>query len=111
MTNLAEFHVGDLVTSMTKASLVPGGQEALLYTTVLGGIGALLPFVSREDLDFFTHLEMHLRQENPPLCGRDHLAFRSAYTPVKVPPHRSRSCVGGGHPRLTCVCPRPSVRA
>jgi CPSF A subunit region len=45
--------------------------------------GAMLPFMSREDVDFFVHLEMYLRQENPPLCGRDHLAFRSAYFPVK----------------------------
>lgn len=43
----------------------------------------MLPFMSREDVDFFVHLEMYLRQENPPLCGRDHLAFRSAYFPVK----------------------------
>lgn len=26
---------------------------------------------------------MHMRQEHPPLCGRDHLAYRSAYFPVK----------------------------
>lgn len=43
----------------------------------------MLPFTSREDVDFFVHLEMYLRQEHPPLCGRDHLAFRSAYFPVK----------------------------
>ena len=34
-------------------------------------------------MDFFTHLEMHLRQENPPLAGRDHMSFRSAYYPVR----------------------------
>ena len=45
--------------------------------------GALVPFTSREDVDFFQHLEMHLRQEHPPLCGRDHLAFRGSYLPVK----------------------------
>lgn len=45
--------------------------------------GALVPFTSREDVDFFQHLEMHLRQENPPLTGRDHLAFRGSYLPVK----------------------------
>lgn len=56
----------------------------MLYGTVMGSIGALLPFTSREDVDFFTHLEMHLRQEHPPLCGRDHMAYRSAYFPVKV---------------------------
>ena len=27
---------------------------------------------------------MHLRSEHPPLCGRDHLSFRSYYFPVKV---------------------------
>ncbi|CAL9043144.1 unnamed protein product, partial [Musa banksii] len=27
---------------------------------------------------------MHMRQEHPPLCGGDHMAFRSAYFPVKV---------------------------
>ena len=37
----------------------------------------------REDWDFFSHLEMHMRQEQPPLAGRDHLAFRSFYFPVK----------------------------
>ncbi|CAK8541301.1 unnamed protein product [Lathyrus sativus] len=26
---------------------------------------------------------MHMRQDNPPLCGRDHMAYRSAYFPVK----------------------------
>jgi splicing factor 3B subunit 3 len=39
-------------------------------------------------MDFFLHLEMHLRQEHPPLSGRDHMAFRSAYFPV-------RHCVDG----------------
>ncbi|RLN07765.1 Splicing factor 3B subunit 3 [Panicum miliaceum] len=37
----------------------------------------------KEDVDFFSHLEMHLHQEHPPLCGRDHMAYRSAYFPVK----------------------------
>ena len=45
--------------------------------------GALLPFTSREDMDFFSHLEMHLRQEHPPLSGRDHMSYRSSYFPVK----------------------------
>ncbi len=55
----------------------------LLYSTVMGSIGVLAPLSSREDVDFFSHLEMHLRQEAPPLAGRDHLAFRSAYWPVR----------------------------
>jgi splicing factor 3B subunit 3 len=80
---LCSFHLGDTVTTLQRDSLVPGGPEALLYGTVLGGIGALVPFDSREDYVFFQHLEMHMRTENPPLCGRDHIAFRGAYFPVK----------------------------
>jgi len=77
------FHVGEMITGLARTSLVPGGREAIIYCTMMGSIGALLPFTSREDIDFFQHLEMHLRQENPPLFGRDHLSFRSYYFPVK----------------------------
>lgn len=67
--------------------------QVLLYTTMMGGIGALVPLQSRDDADFFSLLEMHLRQENPPLCGRDHLSYRSYYFPVKV---LHRGCGGLG---------------
>lgn len=80
---IVQFHVGDVVACLQKASLIPGGGECLIYGTVMGSLGALLAFTSREDVDFFSHLEMHMRQEHPPLCGRDHMAFRSAYFPVK----------------------------
>ena len=83
LDDIANFYVGETVTSLQKASLVQGGQEVIVYSTLLGGIGVLCPFNSREDVDFFSHLEMFMRQENPPLCGRDHLAFRSYYFPVK----------------------------
>jgi len=83
LEQIAVFHIGETVNSLTKTTLVPGGAEALVYTTLMGSVGALLPFTSREDVDFFTHLEMHLRQENPPICGRDHLSYRSYYFPVK----------------------------
>lgn len=81
---LCNFHVGETVLSLQKATLIPGGSESLVYTTLSGTVGVLVPFTSREDHDFFQALEMHLRSENPPLCGRDHLAFRSFYYPVKV---------------------------
>ena len=55
----------------------------MVYSTLAGSIGAFVPFTVKEDVDFFQHLEMHLRGENPPLCGRDHLAYRSYYYPVK----------------------------
>jgi len=83
MTDIAQFHIGEIVTGLLRTSLVPGGAEVLVYTTVMGSIGILVPFAAREDVEFFSHLEMHLRQEASPLCGRDHLAFRSYYFPVK----------------------------
>ncbi|XP_054165050.1 splicing factor 3B subunit 3-like isoform X2 [Oppia nitens] len=80
---LCNFHVGEIILSMQRATLIPGLSEALIYTTISGTIGVLVPFTSHEDHDFFTHLEMHMRSENGPLCGRDHLSFRSYYYPVK----------------------------
>ena len=74
---------------------VPGGTEVLLYTTILGAIGAFVPFHAREDVDFFQHLELHMRTHAPSLVGRDHLWYRSAYQPLKV----CRAC-----PR-----PRPTI--
>ncbi|CAI9114816.1 OLC1v1015622C1 [Oldenlandia corymbosa var. corymbosa] len=80
---IVRFHVGDVVSCMQKGSLIPSGREGIIYGTVMGSVGAMIPFTSRDDVDFFSHLEMHLRQEHPPLCGRDHMAYRSAYFPVK----------------------------
>ncbi|PQQ16480.1 splicing factor 3B subunit 3-like [Prunus yedoensis var. nudiflora] len=80
---IVQFHVGDVVSCVQKASLIPGGGECIIYGTVMGSLGALLAFTSRDDVDFFSHLEMYMRQEHPPLCGRDHMAYRSAYFPVK----------------------------
>ena len=80
---IVQFHVGDVISCLQKASLIPGGGECILYGTVMGSIGALHAFTSRDDVDCFSHLEMHMRQDNPPLCERDHMASRSAYFPVK----------------------------
>lgn len=66
-----------------KAALYQGGQEVIIFGTTSGSIGALLPFETREDIDFFVHLEMYLRIEAQPLCGRDHVTFRSIYVPTK----------------------------
>lgn len=77
------FHLGEMVTALEKCVLQPGGREVVLYGTIHGTIGTLVPLTSREDADFFQHLEMHMRAEGPPLLGRDHQAFRSAYFPVR----------------------------
>jgi splicing factor 3B subunit 3 len=80
---LAHFYVGEVITSLEKAALA-GGSECILYSTINGSIGALLPFASKEELDFFTHLEIYLRNEQVSVVGRDHLSFRSLYVPCKV---------------------------
>lgn len=81
--NVATFHVGEIVTSIQRTPLTLGRTECILYTTICGSIGALIPFSLKEDFEFFQTLEMHLRNEDPPLCGRDHLAFCSSYFPTK----------------------------
>jgi splicing factor 3B subunit 3 len=81
---ICHFHVGDLVTSINKISLVAGGREVLLYTGLHGTIGILVPFVSKEDVDFISTLEQHMRTEQGSLVGRDHLSWRGYYAPVKA---------------------------
>ncbi|KAJ8076333.1 pre-mRNA-splicing factor rse1 [Marasmius tenuissimus] len=81
---LAHFHVGDLVTSIHKVAMVAGGREVLLYTGINGTIGILVPFVSKDDVDFITTLEQHMRSEQSSLVGRDQLSWRGYYVPVKA---------------------------
>ena len=39
LEDVVNFHVGDMVTSLERATLQPGGREVLLYATIMGGIG------------------------------------------------------------------------
>merc|ERR1711862_846021 len=82
---LCHYYIGEIVTSMTRASLVAGGTEALIYVTITGRIGALIPFnTSRDDLDFYVKLEQYIRtNENIRPTGRDPQSYRSYYSPVK----------------------------
>lgn len=80
---LAHFYTQDMPTSIQKTALVAGGRELLLWSGLQGTLGIFIPFVGREDVDFFQSLEQHLRTDDPPIAGRDHLAFRSYYVPVK----------------------------
>ena len=40
--------------------------------------------MSKEDVDLLTTLEQHMRTEQLSLVGRDHLAWRGYYVPVKA---------------------------
>ncbi|TPX11165.1 uncharacterized protein E0L32_000983 [Thyridium curvatum] len=83
LTLMAHVFTQDVPTSICKTSLVVGGQEVLLWSGIQGTVGVLIPFVGREDADFFQNLESHMRSEDPPLAGRDHLMYRGFYVPVK----------------------------
>ena len=83
LSPMVHYYTQDLPTSICKTNLVVGGQDVLLWSGIQGTVGVLIPFVSREDVDFFQNLENHMRSEDPPLAGRDHLMYRSYYVPVK----------------------------
>lgn len=80
---MCHFYTQDIPTSITKTQLNSGTEQILLWTGVMGTIGVFIPFSSREDVDFFQTLEQHMRTEDPPLAGRDHLIYRGYYAPVK----------------------------
>ncbi|ORY22136.1 putative U2 snRNA binding protein [Naematelia encephala] len=80
---VAHYHVGSIVTSITKIPLAEAGRDVLVYTTISGAVGALVPFASMDDVEFMTTLEMHMRSQNTSLVGRDHLSYRGYYAPVK----------------------------
>jgi splicing factor 3B subunit 3 len=81
--SLVQFHIGEVATSLQKTAIVAGGTEVLLYGTVMGAVGAMVPFVTRRDVDFFRQLERQMRSVCGTLSGWDHLAYRSYYIPVK----------------------------
>lgn len=80
---MCHFFPQDIPTSIQKTQLVAGGRDIIVWTGLQGTLGILVPFASREDVDFFQTLEQHLRSEDAPLAGRDHLIYRSYYVPVK----------------------------
>ncbi|KAJ2887655.1 hypothetical protein IWW38_005092, partial [Coemansia aciculifera] len=79
----AEFHVGDIVTSLNVCALAPHARSVILYTTLLGAVYVAVPMVSQSDVNFFLSLESAMREIAPSLSGRDHLAYRSSFVPVK----------------------------
>ena len=54
-----------------------------MTASIMGGINALYPVVARDEVDFLQRLEMAMRADKPPLCGNDHMKFRSSYFPVQ----------------------------
>jgi splicing factor 3B subunit 3 len=93
MKQINNFYVGEMITCMQKVSLNGTTSQVIVYGTSMGSIGVLFPFETKEvpqpfltfqDIDFFIHLEMYLRIQVLPLCGRDHLMFRSFFGPTRA---------------------------
>jgi len=83
LDTICNYHVGEVVTGMTRTSLVAGGTECLIYVTITGRIGALLPLTSRHDVDFYSQLEGLLHPDIQLITGRELHSYRSYYSPVK----------------------------
>lgn len=64
------------VQRLSKTPMVVGGREVLVYTTLGGSVGALIPFTSKSDVDFMTDLEM-VRDGPEWLCGFADVGFNS----------------------------------
>ena len=79
----AHYYAQDIPMSIQRTALVAGGEEVLFWSGLQGTLGILIPFMSRDDVEFYTQLEQQMRAEDPPLAGRDHLMYRSYYAPVK----------------------------
>lgn len=79
---LCQYYIGEVVTAMTRSSLVAGGAESIIYVTACGRIGALVPFSSRADVEFYSQLEAALRTEAVRPTGRDPQSYRSYYAPA-----------------------------
>lgn len=47
---VANFHLGETLTALQKATLTPGGYESLVYSTIMGSIGALVPLLTKDEV-------------------------------------------------------------
>ncbi|PVH96906.1 pre-mRNA-splicing factor rse1 [Periconia macrospinosa] len=80
---VAHYFTNDIPTSIQRTVLISGGERVIFWAGLQGTLGALIPFTSRRQHKMFQQLELLLRNEDKPLSGRDHLAYRSYFTPVK----------------------------
>lgn len=83
LDNIANYFANDIPVSIQKTVLLSGGERIILWAGIQGTLGALIPFASRRQHKMFQQLELQLRSDDKPISGRDHLAFRSYFNPVK----------------------------
>jgi splicing factor 3B subunit 3 len=80
---ITHYFANDIPISIQKTVLLSGGERIIFWAGLQGTLGALIPFTSRRQHKMFQQLELQLRSDDKPLSGRDHLAYRSYFAPVK----------------------------
>jgi splicing factor 3B subunit 3 len=80
---IAHYFTNDIPVSIQKTVLLSGGERIIFWAGLQGTLGALIPFNSRRQHKMFQQLELQLRSDDKPMSGRDHLAYRSYFAPVK----------------------------
>jgi splicing factor 3B subunit 3 len=80
---MMHYFTQDIPMAIQKTSLTPGGDPVVFWAGLQGTLGVFIPFNRRRDVKMFQQLELAMRQEDKPICGRDHLAYRGYYAPVK----------------------------
>jgi splicing factor 3B subunit 3 len=83
LDNMANYFANDIPISIQKTVLLSGGERIIVWAGLQGTLGALIPFSSRRQHKMFQQLELQLRTDDKAISGRDHLAFRSYFNPVK----------------------------
>jgi splicing factor 3B subunit 3 len=83
LDNVANYFANDIPIAIQKTVLLSGGERIIFWAGLQGTLGALIPFTSRRQHKMFQQLELQLRSDDKPLSGRDHLAYRSYFNPVK----------------------------
>lgn len=83
LSNLMNFYIGDVPTSLGKGTLTVGGSECILYAGIQGTIGCMHPLRTVKEMNFFVELQKHVCKELEPITGREIMKFRSYYIPIK----------------------------
>lgn len=74
-----QYHIGDIITSLCLSA----SGKCIIYGTVNGQIGAMIPVNEAVDAATMKKLESAIRKKIPNICGRDHVLYRSYYAPLK----------------------------
>lgn len=98
LESVAEYHLGDIVTYLDKApSTVPDASDIIIYATINGSIGAMIPVPYHTDAHLLTRLGIHMRSHvtqlrkvdtdtvkaTTSICGRSPPSHRSLYVDMK----------------------------